>query len=132
MAAHQNRPGLRARLREYYPDFLAAFAAGSGSGRGMSTTQLASGDARAVLAIAPGPAEGAPVSKARIETALRRGGRQRRIASLAASVVAALRKPQLRQEPVVEQAMRTETAAMLGVLTAVCDSADQLVKEATK
>lgn len=31
---------LRARLREYYPGFLAAFAAGSGSGRGMSTTQL--------------------------------------------------------------------------------------------
>src|SRR3954468_23451541 len=44
---------LRARLREYYPGFLAAFAAGAGSGRGLSTTQLASTDARAVLAIAP-------------------------------------------------------------------------------
>src|SRR5918995_2461119 len=41
---------LRARLREFYPGFLAAFAAGSGSGRGLSTTQLASSDARAVLA----------------------------------------------------------------------------------
>ena len=104
---------LRARLREYYPGFLAAFA-GSGSGRGLSTTQLASGDARAVLAIAPSPADGLTVSKARVETALRRGGRQRRIGSLAAGVVAALRVPQLRQDPRVEQAMRVETLALLG------------------
>lgn len=117
---------LRARLREYYPGFLAAFAAGSGSGRGLSTTQLASADARAVLALAPSPAEGEKVSKARVETALRRSGRQRRIASLAASVVAALRVPQLRQDPMVEQAMRTEAIAMLGVLNAVCASVDEL------
>jgi transposase len=115
---------LRARLREYYPGFLAAFAAGSG--RRMSSTQLAGADARAVLAIAPSPAEGLTLSKARIETALRRGGRQRRIISLAAGLVTALRVPQLRQDPLVEQAMRTETLAMLGVLNAVCDSADQL------
>lgn len=62
---------LRARLREFYSGFLAAFAAGSGSGRGLSTTQLASNDARAVLAIAPSPADGLDVSKARVETALR-------------------------------------------------------------
>jgi transposase len=117
---------LRARLREFFPGFLAAFAAGSGSGRGLSTTQLASADARAVLAIAPSPAEGVKVSKARVETALRRGGRQRRITSLAASIVAALRIPQLRQDPVVEQAMRVETLALLGVLDAVCASVDQL------
>ena len=65
---------LRARLREYYPGFLAAFAAGAGSGRGLSTTQLASADARAVLALAPSPEEGLTISKARVETALRRGG----------------------------------------------------------
>jgi hypothetical protein len=100
---------LRARLREYYPGFLAAFGADSGSGRGMSTTQLASSDARAVLALAPSPAEAATMSKARVETALRRGGRQRRITTLAASIVATLRIPQLRQEPLVEQAMRVET-----------------------
>jgi transposase len=117
---------LRARLRECYPGFLAAFAAGSGSGRGLSTTQLASSDARAVLTIAPSPAEGLTVSKARVETALRRGGRQRRIGSLAASIVAALRLPQLRQDSLVEQAMRTETLALLGVLDAICDSVDQL------
>ena len=79
-----------------------------------------------MLAIAPSPADGLTVSKARVETALRRGGRQRRISSLAASVVAALRIPQLRQDPVVEQAMRVETLALLGVLDTVCDSVDQL------
>jgi hypothetical protein len=123
---------LRARLREYYPGFLAAFAAGSGSGRGLSTTQLASGDARAVLAIAPSPADGLTVSKARIETALRRSGRQRRISSLAGSVLAALRVPQLRQDPMVEQAMRTETLALLGVLDAICAAVDQLAAALTE
>jgi transposase len=81
---------------------------------------------RAVLAIALRPAEGLIVSKARVETALRRGGRQRRIGSLAVSIVAALRVPQLRQDRVVEQAMRTEALALLGVLDAVCDSVERL------
>jgi hypothetical protein len=117
---------LRARLREYYPGFLAAFATGSGAGSGLSTTQLASADARAVLAIGPTPAAGAKLSRARIETALRRGGRQRRIASVATTVVAALRIPQLRQEPLVEDAMGAEAMALLGVLDAICASVDQL------
>jgi hypothetical protein len=113
---------LRARLREYYPGFLAAFA----SSRRLSATQLASGDARAVLAIAPSPGEGLRVAKTRIEAALRRAGRQRRTATRAASIVSALRAPQLRQDPVVEQAMRTETLALLGLLNAACDSVSQL------
>jgi transposase len=116
---------LRARLREYYPGFLAAFAS-PGSGRRLSTTQLASADARAVLAIAPSPAEGLKISGARVEAALRRGGRQRRIPAVAAGIVAALRVPQLRQDPVVEQAMRTETLTLLGVLNAACESVGQL------
>jgi transposase len=117
---------LRARLREYYPGFLSAFAAGSGSGRGLSTTQLAGSDARAVLALAPGPAEGLRLSKARVETALRRGGRQRRVGSLAGTIVTALRLPQLRQDPAVEQAMALEAVTLLGVLNAVCGSVEQL------
>ncbi len=49
---------LRARLREYYPGFLADFLpTSSESGRALWTTKLASTDARAVLAIAPSPAE---------------------------------------------------------------------------
>lgn len=119
---------LRARLREYYPGFLAAFAAGSGSGSGMSNTQLAGRDARAVLAIAPSPAEAATLSATRVQTALRRSGRQRRIPTLAASIVASLRVPQLRQDPLVEQAMRTEALVLLGVLNAVCDAVTQLTQ----
>ena len=117
---------LRARLVEFYPGFLTAFGAGSGAGSGLSSTQLATGDARAVLAIAPSPAEGLRVSMARVEAALRRGGRQRRIASRAGQVVAALRLPQLRQDPVVEAAMRAEALVLLGVLDAACGAADEL------
>ena len=39
-----------------------------------------------------------------------------------ASITAALRVPQLRQELVVEQAMRAEPLTLLGVLDAICDS----------
>ncbi len=117
---------LRARLREYYPGFLAAFEKGSGSGSGLSATQLASRDARAVLAIAPSPAEGLTVSQARVRAALRRGGRQRRITPLAGRIVTALRVPQLRQDRLVEEAMRTETLALLAVLDAVCAGVDRL------
>ena len=123
---------LRARLREYYPGFLAAFGSGCGFGSGMSTTQLASSDARAVLAIAPCPEEAVRVSKARVEAALRRGGRQRRISTMATTMVAALRVPQPRQDRLVEQAMRTETLALLGVLNAVCGSVDQLAAALTE
>ena len=113
---------MRDRLREYHPGFLAAFARSSG----LSSTGLASADARAVLAIAPSPAEAATVTKARVETALRRGGRTRRITALASALVAALRIPQPRQAPLVEQAMRTQTLALLGVLNAICDAVEQL------
>lgn len=92
----------------------------------MSTTQLAGGDARAVLAIAPSPAEGLRVSQGRVETALRRGGRKRRIAIRAGQIVAALRVPQLRQDPVVEAAMRAETLVLLGILDAACGAVDEL------
>src|SRR3954465_4746581 len=113
---------LRDRLREYYPGFLATFARTSG----MSTTRLASAEARAVLAIAPSPAEAATVSRARVQAALRRAGRTRNIASVTANIVAALRIGQPRQAQLVEQAMRTQTLALLDVLNAICGSVEQL------
>jgi hypothetical protein len=76
---------LRSLLREYYPAFLAAFAGGT-------ATHLATGDARAVLAIAPTPAQAAKLSKARIAAALRRGGRQRGADRRAAEIQQALRE----------------------------------------
>lgn len=63
---------LRSSLREYYPAALEAFS------------DLGSGDALAVLAIAPTPALGRRLSQSKIAAALRRGGRQRRIEERAA------------------------------------------------
>ena len=58
---------LRSTLREFFPAALVAF------------DDLASGDALAVLAIAPTPTQGRALSRSKIASALRRGGRQRRI-----------------------------------------------------
>jgi len=116
---------LRSLLREYYPGFLQAFAA-----RG--ATNLASADARVILAIAPTPAAGANLTKARIATALRRGGRQRNIDRLAVQIHHALREPQLRQPPAVEQAMGVQAGALLAMLNAACDGLEQLAKATTE
>lgn len=53
-------------------------------------------------------------------------GRQRRVSTVAAAIVAVLRVPQLCHKPVVEKAMRTDTLVLLGVLNAACDSIGQL------
>lgn len=116
---------LRSLLREYYPGFLQAFAA-----RG--ATNLASTDARVILAIAPTPAAGANLTKARIATALRRGGRQRNIDRIAAQIHHTLRRPQLRQPPAVEHAMGVQAGALLAMLNAACDGLEQLDKAATE
>jgi hypothetical protein len=83
---------LRALLREYYPTFLDAFTGGV-------HTNLAKPDARAVLALAPTPEQGATLTKASIIAALRRAGRQRRLDQTADRIHQALRRPQLRQPP---------------------------------
>jgi transposase len=64
---------LRSMLREYYPAALDAFG-----------TDLASRDALAVLTVAPSPELGRRLSQARIETLLRRAGRQRNVSATAA------------------------------------------------
>jgi Transposase len=110
---------LRFLLREFHPGFLAAFAGGN-------ATNLASPDARAVLAIAPTPAAAATLTQARIAAALRRGGRQRGADQLAAKLHQALRQPQLRQDPMVEQAMGAQALRLLATLNIECDSVDQL------
>jgi transposase len=116
---------LRSLLCEYYPGFLQAFAA-----RG--ATNLASADARAILTIAPTPAAGAALTKVRIATALRRGGRQRNVDRIAGEIHQALRHPQLRQPPAVEQAMGVQALALLAMLNAVCAGIEQLDKATTE
>ncbi|MEU8376577.1 IS110 family transposase [Micromonospora sp. NPDC048894] len=111
---------LRSLLREYFPGFLAAFAGRKG--------YLTSPDARAVLAIAATPAGAAKLSRTRIAAALRRGGRQRGVDELAAELHEALRRPQLRQLPMVEAAMGTQALALLATLNVECASVDQLTE----
>jgi transposase len=90
--AHQNAiwsrqrqlNALRSALREYYPGPLAAFG-----------TDLASTDALAILAIAPTPELGRGLSRAKIASALRKGGRQRNIDRRAEEIQSALRAEQL-------------------------------------
>lgn len=109
---------IRAVLREFYPGFLAAFAD--------NTTNLASNDARAVLAIAPTPAAGAKLTRSRIVAALKRGGRQRRLDDVAAHIHQQLRQPQLRHPPLIEEAFGQHVLALLGILNAACTNVDHL------
>jgi transposase len=74
---------LRSTLREFYPAALGAF------------DDLDSGDALAVLAVAPTPSLGRTLSRAKIASALRRGGRQRRVDERAEHIQATLRSAQL-------------------------------------
>ena len=115
---------LRALLREYYPGLLEAFA---GSGH----NNLATPDARAILAIAPTP-QGARLTKARIVTALRRAGRQRRLDGTATRIQDALRRPKLRQPPLVEKALGRQARALLGTLNTECANADDLNEAASE
>jgi transposase len=110
---------LREVLREYYPGFLQAFSASS-------QTNLATAEARAVLALAPTPQRGAKVTRPRITAALRRAGRQRLLAATADRIYTALRQPQLQHPPLVEQALGQQALALLATLNAECVNADQL------
>jgi transposase len=96
---------LRSMLRECYPGALAAFE------------DLADRDALAVLALAPTAEQGGRLSRARVEAALRRAGRQRYLATTAERIVAALRAPQLTVRPGVEAAYGASVAALVAVIT---------------
>ena len=106
---------LRSLLREYYPAALAAFGA-----------DLASADALAVLAAAPSPEQGRRLSQARIETLLRRGGRQRNVTATAAKIRAALSSDQLTARPGVVPAYAASASALIAVLTAMVQQIEVL------
>ena len=95
---------LRSTLREFYPGALTCF------------DDLASGDALAVLAIAPTPDLGRRLSLAKIASALRRGGRQRRVDERASEIQAALRAPALEAPGMVSEAMGTSVRALVAVI----------------
>ena len=118
-AAHNK---LRSHLREYFPAFLGAFAAARGG--------ITRPEARTILAAAPDPAAAAALTTARLRALLRKAGRSRGIDTQAARLREAFRAPQMRQLPLVEQAMGRQALALLGQLNAACQAAAGLEQAA--
>ena len=115
---------LRSHLREYYPGFLAAFAEARGG--------IMRPEARAVLAAAPAPAAGARLTLAQLRALLKKAGRSRGIDAEAQRLRDALRTDQMRQLPLVEDAMGRQSLALLRQLEAACQSADDLEQAVTE
>lgn len=95
---------LRSTLREFYPGALQAF------------DELAHPDALAVLQLASTPGRGRGLSRSKIASALRRGGRQRYIDARTEQIQEALRAPQLEQPPVIAEAFGATVAAYVALL----------------
>jgi hypothetical protein len=87
---------------------------------------LAGSDALAVLGVAPTPTLGAGLSLSKIASALRRGGRQRRIDQRAAEIQAVLRSEQLHAPDAVATAMGASVAASVAVIAEMVAQIDQL------
>jgi transposase len=109
---------LRSHLREYYPGFLQAFAD--------ARHGILRPEARTVLAAAPTPAAAARLTLAQLRALLRKAGRSRGIDAEAARLREAFRQQQMRQLPLVEEAMGRQALALLRQLDAACQSADDL------
>ena len=93
---------LRSALKDYYPGALEAFG-----------TDLSGPDAVAVLAIAPTPALGRTLSRAKITSALKRAGRQRHLDGRTERIHEALHREQLRQPATLENAYGVTTEAAI-------------------
>ena len=105
---------LRSTLREFYPAALEAF------------DDLDGRDALAVLAVAPTPDKGRALSRSKIASALRRGGRQRNIEKRTVAIQTALRAEQLQAPPVIADAMGTIVASTVAVIGQLNVQIDQL------
>ena len=109
---------LRSHLREYYPAFLAAFADARGG--------ILRPEARTILAAAPTPADAAKLTLTQLRALLKRAGRSRGLDTEATRLREVFRTGQMRQLPLVEQAMGRQTLALLGQLNAACAAASDL------
>lgn len=104
---------LRSALREFYPGALEAF------------DDLTGTDAIAVLSIAPTPERGRALSRSKIASALRRGGRKLNIERRAEAIQGALRAPQLSQPATIADAY----GAIAESLTQVIEAHNRQVTE---
>ncbi len=115
---------LRSHLREYFTGFPHAFADARGG--------ILRPEARVILAAAPDPAAAAKLTLAQLRALLKKAGRTRGIDAEAARLKEAFSKEEMRQLPLVEQAMGHQTLALLRQLDAACASADDLEQAATE
>jgi transposase len=115
---------LRSHLREYFPGFHAAFADARGG--------IIRPEARVILAAAPTPATAAQLTLTQLRSLLKKAGRSRGIDTEATRLRDAFRIPQMRQLPLVEEAMGRQALAPLGQLNAACAAADDLEQAATQ
>jgi transposase len=111
---------LRSHLKQYFPAALAAFQV-----RGIG---LDSREARAVLAAAPDPTTAAMLTPARLQSVLRKSGRQRGIEAWAKRLRGIFGAEYLHQPPLVESAMGRQTKALVAQLDATCRAADDLAE----
>jgi transposase len=109
---------LRSHLREYFPGFLAAFAAARGG--------ILRPEARTILAAAPTPAAAVALTTNELRSLLTKAGRRRGIDTEATRLREAFDAEQMRQLPLVEDAMGRQALALLRQLDAACASADDL------
>ena len=89
-------------------------------------------EARTVLAAAPTPAAAARLTLAQLRALLRKAGRSRGIDAEATRLRDVLRAGQMRQLPLVEEAMGRQAVALLRQLDAACQNADDLEAAATE
>lgn len=115
---------VRSLLKDFYPAALDAFA-------GLPEGGLARRDARVILAAAPGPAQAARLTRARLRALLAKAGRKRGIDRDADRLHALFRGTYLRQPPAIETAMGIQLAALLSQFDAACTAADDLAEAVT-
>ena len=112
---------LRSALREYYPAALEAFG-----------TDLSHHDAVAVLTIAPTPALGRQMSRSKIASALRRGGRTRNIETKTDDIQAVLRAEHLEAPAILASAygdVARSALRLIEVFTAEIAALEKAVAE---
>ncbi|MET9881519.1 IS110 family transposase [Actinacidiphila glaucinigra] len=115
---------LTSHLREYFPGFLAAV--------GIRREGVCHPIARVLLAAAPTPGQAARLTRTQLRSLLKKAGRKNTIDAEAERLQTALRLPQMRQLPLVEEAMGRQTLALLRQLDAACVSAEDLAEAAVE
>lgn len=115
---------LTSHLREHFPGFLAAV--------GIRREGVCHPIARVLLAAAPTPGQAARLTRTQLRSLLKKAGRKNTIDAEVERLHIALRVPQMRQLPPVEEAMGRKTLALLRQLDAACVSAEDLAEVAVE